>query len=65
MIHLELDKTAAELNFIRKIGQLKYLSHLKQTEMIEDCPVCKSIPTDKVNIVVKTFGFYVPQLWLP
>lgn len=46
-MQLQSDKRAAELNFVRKLGQLKYLSHLEQSEMVEECPVCKTIPADK------------------
>lgn len=38
----------AELNFVRKLGQLKYLSHLKKNQIVEDCPICNVQPDTKV-----------------
>lgn len=38
----------AELNFVRKLGQLKYLNHLKKNQQVEDCPICSSPPESKV-----------------
>lgn len=38
----------AELNFVRKLGQLKYLNHLKKNTQVEDCPICSSPPESKV-----------------
>lgn len=42
----------AELNFVRKLGQLKYLNHLKKNQQVEDCPICSSPPESKVCLVL-------------
>lgn len=48
MTELQEQKARSELNFVRKLGQLKYLSHLEKNRTVEECPVCKSVPVDKV-----------------
>lgn len=38
----------AKLNFVRKLGQLKYLNHLKKNKEVDECPICKTRPEIKV-----------------
>lgn len=38
----------AKLNFVRKLGQLKYLNHLKKNKDVDDCPICNTRPEIKV-----------------
>lgn len=38
----------AELDFVRKCGQLKYLKHLKKNQTVENCPICDTSPETKV-----------------
>lgn len=40
----------AEMSFIRKLGKLRYLNHLRKTNEVENCPVCTSKPEHKVYI---------------
>lgn len=48
MQHLRDQMREAELNFLRKLGQLKYLNHLKKNKDVEDCPICDTQPENKV-----------------
>lgn len=50
IVELHAQKAQAELNLVRKLGQLKYLSHLEKNRTIEECPVCKSLPVERVCI---------------
>lgn len=45
-----------QLQFVRKLGQWRYLSHLKKNNVTEDCPICQTQPTEKVFIY--TLHFY-------
>lgn len=38
----------AELNFVRKLGTLKYLKHLEKNKQLENCPICDQQPKQKV-----------------
>lgn len=49
MAQLQQQKNQAELNFIRTLGQLKYLAHLEKNKDVEECPVCKTLPEHKVS----------------
>lgn len=48
MIELKNQLQQAELDFVRKLGQLKYLNHLKKNQIVEDCPICNVQPETKV-----------------
>lgn len=48
MMDLKGQLQQAELNFVRKLGQLKYLNHLKKNQTVEDCPICDTRPETKV-----------------
>lgn len=48
MENLTLQQRQAELKFVRKTGQLKYLNHLKKNQKVEDCPICTLPPVSKV-----------------
>lgn len=39
----------SELQFVRKLGTLKYLKHLEQNKALENCPICDEQPEDKVR----------------
>lgn len=54
MVTLKLQMQEAELSFVRKLGQLKYLNHLRKNKEIENCPICSTQP----KIKVKQFFFY-------
>lgn len=40
----------AQLKFVRLQGTQKYLQHLKKSEKVEPCPICKQYPENKVCI---------------
>lgn len=48
MMDLKGQLQQAELDFVRKLGQLKYLNHLKKNQTVEDCPICDTRPETKV-----------------
>lgn len=48
---LKMQMEQAEMTFIRKLGKLRYLNHLRKTNEVENCPVCTSKPEHKVFIV--------------
>lgn len=48
MEELRVDIRQAELNFLRKLGQLKYLGHLRKNNQVENCPICDTPPGIKV-----------------
>lgn len=52
MTDLKNQLKQAELNFVRKLGQIKYLNHLKKNQTVEDCPICNSPPETKVCVCV-------------
>lgn len=45
---LDMQRQQAEMTFIRKLGKLRYLNHLRKTNEVENCPVCTSKPEHKV-----------------
>lgn len=45
---LDMQRQQAENTFIRKLGKLRYLNHLRKTNEVENCPVCTSKPEHKV-----------------
>lgn len=49
MEDLNAQMNEAELNFVRKLGQLKYLNHLRKNKEVEDCPICNTRPETKVS----------------
>lgn len=49
MENLKSEINEAELNFVRKLGQLKYLNHLRKNKEVEDCPICNTRPETKVS----------------
>lgn len=51
MEDLKSQMNEAELNFVRKLGQLKYLNHLRKNKEVEDCPICNTRPETKVSFV--------------
>lgn len=51
MENLKTEINQAELNFVRKLGQSKYLNHLRKNKEIEDCPICNTRPETKVSDV--------------
>lgn len=52
MEDLQAQMQEAELNFVRKLGQLKYLNHLRKNKEVEDCPICNTRPETKVCVWV-------------
>lgn len=49
MMDLKGQLQQAELDFVRKCGQLKYLKHLKKNQTVENCPICDTSPETKVS----------------
>lgn len=41
----------AELEFVRKLGRLKYLNHLKKSTELENCPICCHPPEEKYVVL--------------
>lgn len=41
----------AELEFVRKMGRLKYLNHLKKSDELENCPICCHPPEEKYVVL--------------
>lgn len=41
----------AELEFVRKMGRLKYLNHLKKSNVLENCPICCHPPEEKYVVL--------------
>lgn len=41
----------AELEFVRKMGRLKYLNHLKKSNELENCPICCHQPEEKYVVL--------------
>lgn len=41
----------AELEFVRKMGRLKYLNHLKKSTELENCPICCHPPEEKYVVL--------------
>lgn len=58
MENLTAQVREAELNFVRKLGQLKYLNHLKKNQQVEDCPICSSPPESKVGPIHILFDIF-------
>lgn len=49
MYELDTQRQQAEEEFIRKLGKLRYLNNLRNTNEVEDCPACCSKPEHKVS----------------
>lgn len=58
MVEMQQQLRQAELAFVRKLGQLKYLTHLKKNNVIENCPICQTQPTEKVRTSRSFAPFY-------
>lgn len=41
----------AEIEFVRKMGRLKYLNHLEKTNEVENCPICTQPPNTKYSVL--------------
>lgn len=52
MEELQVEVKQSELNFVRKLGQLKYLSHLRKNNQVENCPICSTQPETKVCSII-------------
>lgn len=50
LVDLRREKQAAEGDFIRIQGVLKYLKHLENKAEPDPCPICKEVPTMKVSV---------------
>ncbi|XP_055320162.1 E3 ubiquitin-protein ligase SHPRH [Sitodiplosis mosellana] len=51
MMDLKGQLQQAELDFVRKLGQLKYLNHLKKNQTVEECPICDTRPETKYVVL--------------
>lgn len=51
MLTLHDQMKHAELEFVRKLGRLRYLDHLKKSSELENCPICCHPPVEKYVVL--------------
>lgn len=54
---MRMQMQESELAFVRKLGQLKYLNHLRKNKEIENCPICSSPP--QLKYIVLECGHHI------